>query len=94
MQLVRGRKFPFVADGGGVWSFLHIDDAARATLAALERNVPGVYNVVDDDPAELAHWLPELARIAGAKPPRRIPAWLARPRYASWRDGFRAVLGS
>jgi nucleoside-diphosphate-sugar epimerase len=69
---------PVIGAGTGVWSFLHIDDAAEATVAAVERGRPGVYNMADDDPAQVAVWLPELARILGAKPPRRIPAWLAR----------------
>ena len=70
---------PVVGDGGGVWSFVHIDDAAAATLAALERGAPGaIYNVVDDDPAPVRDWLPALAGAAGAKPPRRLPRWLAR----------------
>jgi nucleoside-diphosphate-sugar epimerase len=69
---------PIIGAGTGVWSFLHIDDAAAATVAALERGGPGVYNIADDDPAQVAVWLPELARILGAKPPRRIPGWLAR----------------
>lgn len=77
--LVRARKLPIVGGGGGVWSFLHVDDAAGATVAALERGAPGIYNVVDDDPAPVAAWLPALAAAVGAPPPRRVPAWLARP---------------
>jgi nucleoside-diphosphate-sugar epimerase len=120
-EAVRRRQFPLVGDGGGAWSFIHVDDAATATLAAIEHGRPGIYNVVDDDPAPVREWLPYLAEVAGAKPPRRVPAWLAkrfvgehgvammtqtrgasnakskrelgwRPEYASWRDGFRAVL--
>jgi 2-alkyl-3-oxoalkanoate reductase len=75
---VRRRQFPIVAGGTGVWSFIHIDDAATATLAAIERGRAGVYNIVDDDPAPVAEWLPALAAAIGAKPPRRVPAWLAR----------------
>jgi 2-alkyl-3-oxoalkanoate reductase len=75
---VRKRQFPIVGSGGGVWSFVHIHDAATATLAALERGAPGVYNIVDDDPAPAREWLPVLAAAAGAKPPRHIPRWLAR----------------
>lgn len=75
---VRRRQFPIVAGGTGVTSFIHIDDAATATLAAIEKGKPGVYNIVDDDPATVAEWLPALAAAIGAKPPRRIPAWLAR----------------
>jgi nucleoside-diphosphate-sugar epimerase len=75
---VRSRSFPIVGDGGGVWSFLHLDDAAAATVLALERGAAGIYNVVDDEPAPTRVWLPELARIVGAKPPQRFPRWLAR----------------
>jgi nucleoside-diphosphate-sugar epimerase len=79
VELIRKRRFPIVGDGGGVWSFIHIDDAAAATLAAHERGTPGaIYNVVDDDPAPVREWLPALAAAAGAKPPRRLPRWLAR----------------
>jgi nucleoside-diphosphate-sugar epimerase len=79
VEMIRKRRFPIVADGGGVWSFVHIDDAAAATLAALERGAPGaIYNVVDDDPAPVREWLPALAAAADAKPPRRLPRWLAR----------------
>jgi 2-alkyl-3-oxoalkanoate reductase len=77
-RLVRQRRLPVVGGGGGIWSFTHIDDAATATVAALERG-RGVYNIVDDDPAPVVQWLPRLAAALGAKPPRRIPAWLARP---------------
>ena len=78
VELVRKRRFPIVGDGGGVWSFVHVDDAAAATLAALERGAPGIYNVVDDEPAPVRAWMPALAKAAGAKPPRRLPRWLAR----------------
>jgi nucleoside-diphosphate-sugar epimerase len=78
-EAVRARKFPLVGDGGGVWSFCHVEDAAAATLAALERWTPGqLYNVCDDEPAPVREWLPALARAAGAKPPRHVPRWLAR----------------
>ncbi|PWU43868.1 dehydrogenase [Micromonospora globispora] len=116
---VRKRQLPVIGGGTGIWSFIEITDAAAATLAAVERGAPGVYNVVDDDPAPVAEWLPYLAKVAGAKPPLRLPAWLGRPlagefvvaqmtegrgcsnlkarkelgwepRYASWREGFRA----
>jgi len=119
---VRRRAFPIVGDGTGVWSFTHMDDAAAAAIAAAERGAAGVYNIVDDDPAPVAVWLPELARALGAKPPRHVPVWLGRlfvgdvgvsmmtrisgvsngkakqelgwkPRYQSWRDGFRYGLG-
>ena len=75
---IRHRRFPIVGAGSGVWSFIHIDDAAAATVAAVERARPGIYNVVDDEPAPVADWLPALAEAIGAKPPRRVPVWLAR----------------
>lgn len=75
---ILARKFPLVGDAGGYWSFLHIDDAAAATLVAVERGGRGVYNIVDDDPAPVREWLPFLAETLGAPPPRRIPRWLAR----------------
>jgi nucleoside-diphosphate-sugar epimerase len=78
VDAVRRRLFPIVAGGAGVWSFIHIDDAATATLAAIESARTGVYNIVDDDPAPVAEWLPFLADAIGAKPPRHLPAWLAR----------------
>jgi len=123
LKLFLKRRFPIIGDGAGIWSFTHIDDAAAATVAALEHGVPGVYNVVDDEPAPVSVWLPYLTRVLGAKPPRRIPVWLGRvvageaivlmmtetrgssnakarrelgwkPRYASWRDGFRHGLAN
>lgn len=75
---VRRRRFPVVGQGSGVFSFIHLDDAATATVAAVERGAPGVYNVVDDDPAPMSAWLPAYAQAIGAKPPRRVPLWLAR----------------
>jgi nucleoside-diphosphate-sugar epimerase len=119
LEAVRKRQVPVIGGGTGVWSFIEITDAAAATLAAVEGGAPGIYNVVDDDPAPVAEWLPYLAEVAGAKPPLRVPAWLGRllagefvvaqmtssrgysnekakkelgwePRYASWREGFRA----
>jgi nucleoside-diphosphate-sugar epimerase len=78
VDLVRARKFPVVGDGGGVWSFVHISDAADATVAAIERDARGIYNVVDDDHAPVAEWLPVAARAVGAKPPRHVPRWLGR----------------
>ena len=113
------RRVPVIGGGTGVWSFIEITDAAAATLAAVEGGAPGIYNVVDDDPAPVSEWLPYLAQVAGTKPPLRLPAWLGRllagefvvaqmttsrgssnqkarkelgwvPRYASWREGFRA----
>ncbi len=78
LEPVRKRRFPLVGDGAGVWSFVHLDDAAAATVAAVERGEPGIYNVVDDDPAPVSEWLPALAAALGAPPPRRLPAWLGR----------------
>ena len=78
LELVRKRRFPIVGDGGGVWSFVHLDDAATATALALENGAAGIYNIVDDEPAPVSEWLPALAAAIGAKPPRRIPRWLAR----------------
>lgn len=123
VDMVRKRRFPIVGSGGGMWSFVHIQDAASATVAVIERGLPGIYHVVDDEPAPVSVWLPELAHAIGAPPPRRIPTWLARPligehgvvmmteiraasnakikrelgwspRYASWRDGFRATFAT
>ena len=119
VTMVRKRQLPLIGGGAGVWSFVEITDAAAATIAAVERGAPGLYNVVDDDPAPVAQWLPYLAEVAGGKPPLRVPVWLGRllagelvviqmttvrgssnekakkeldwePRYASWREGFRA----
>ena len=78
MELVRKRKFPVVGDGGGIWSFIHVADAADATVAAIERGSRGVYNVVDDDPAPVAEWLPALAEELGAKKPMRVPRFVGR----------------
>ena len=78
IQPVRKRQFPIVGDGGGVSSFVHLDDAAAATVLALEHAGPAIYNVVDDEPAPVREWLPVLAKALGAKPPRRFPVWLAR----------------
>jgi nucleoside-diphosphate-sugar epimerase len=75
---IRARKLPIVGDGGGVWSFIHIADAAEATLAAIERGRRGIYNIVDDEPATAAEWLPVAAEHVGAKPPRRVPRFLGR----------------
>jgi nucleoside-diphosphate-sugar epimerase len=77
-ELVRKRKFPLVGEGGGVWSFVHVADAAEATLAAVEHGSRGVYNVVDDDPAPVAEWLPALAQTLGAKKPMRVPRFVGR----------------
>jgi len=119
VEMVRKRQFPVIGGGAGIWSFIEIADAAAATVAAVGSGAPGVYNIVDSDPAPVAEWLPYLAKVAGAKPPLRLPVWLGRllagdfvvsqmteargssnekakkelgwePRYASWREGFRA----
>ncbi|MFZ1864413.1 MAG: NAD(P)-dependent oxidoreductase, partial [Polyangiales bacterium] len=78
VEILRKRRLPIVGDGAGIWSFLHIQDASRATVAAISRGSPGVYNVVDDEPAPVSAWLPFLAQALDAKPPRRVPVWLAR----------------
>jgi nucleoside-diphosphate-sugar epimerase len=119
LDVLRKRQLPVIGGGTGIWSFIETTDAAAATLAAVDRGEPGVYNVVDSEPAPVAEWLPYLAGVAGAKPPLRVPGWLGRllagefvvtqmtsargssnekavkdlgwvPRYASWREGFRA----
>jgi 2-alkyl-3-oxoalkanoate reductase len=119
LDQVRKRRVPMIGGGTGIWSFTEITDAAAATVAAVERGAPGVYNIVDDEPAPVSEWLPYLAKVLDAKPPLRVPAWLGRlaagelavvmmttmrgssnakakreldwtPRYASWREGFRA----
>ena len=77
--MVAKRQFPVVGGGTGVWSFIHIDDAAEATVRAIESDVTGIFNIVDDDPAPVSEVVPVLARAIGAKPPWRLPAWLARP---------------
>ena len=77
-RTVQRRWFPIIGDGSGVFSYIHIDDAASATVAAVERGAPGVYNVVDDEPAPTREWLPALAEALGAKPPRRVPLWLGK----------------
>jgi len=75
---IRKRQFAIIGAGDGIWSFVHIDDVASATVAAVERGERGVYNVVDDEPTPVAEWLPYLADVVGAKPPRRVPVWLGR----------------
>jgi 2-alkyl-3-oxoalkanoate reductase len=77
-EMVRKRRIPIVGSGAGMWSFVHIDDAAAATVAAIERGTRGVYNVCDDEPAPAREWLPVLADALGAKPPRHVPRWLGR----------------
>lgn len=78
LEPVRKRQFPIVGSGGGVASFIHLDDAAAATVLALEHDRAGIYNVVDDEPAPVREWLPVLANVLDAKPPRHFPRWLAR----------------
>lgn len=78
VEVVRKRRFPVVGDGEGVWSFVHLDDAASATALAVERALPGIYNIVDDEPAPVSEWLPSVAEAIGAKPPRHVPRWLAQ----------------
>ncbi len=119
---VRRRRYPVVGAGTGLQSFVHMDDVVETTVQALDRGEPGVYNVVDDDPAPMHQWLPAYAAAIGAPEPRRVPAWLARlvvgpfiaaqaihmrgasnqkakrafdwkPKYSSWREGFRVALG-
>ena len=78
IEAISKRMFPIVGDGGGVSSFIHLDDAAAATVLALEHDGPGIYNIVDDEPAPVREWLPAVAKIVGAGPPRHFPRWLAR----------------
>lgn len=78
VEEVRKRRYPVVGEGDATFSFIHIDDAAAAVVAALDHGAPGVYNVVDDEPSPMREWLPALAEVLGAKPPRRLPPWLVR----------------
>src|SRR3954453_19188025 len=78
IEPVRKRQFPIVGDGAGIWSWIHLDDAAAATVLALEHDGPAIYNIVDNEPAPVREWLPVLADALGAKPPRHVPVWLAR----------------
>jgi nucleoside-diphosphate-sugar epimerase len=78
VELVRKRRMPIIGDGGGSWSWIHLDDAAAATVAAVEHGRRGIYNIVDDEPAPVSVWLPYLAKVIGAKPPMRLPVWLGR----------------
>lgn len=77
-EAVRKRKFPVVGNGAGVWSFIHIEDAADATVAAIEHGRRGIYNIVDDEPAPVSEWLPAVANAVGARAPRHVPRWLGR----------------
>ncbi len=79
LDQIRHRRVPLVGDGAGWWSFLHVEDAASATVMAVERGKPGnIYNIVDDEPVQVREWLPALAEMLGAKPPFHVPAWIAR----------------
>jgi nucleoside-diphosphate-sugar epimerase len=78
IEPVRKRQYPLVGDGGGITSWIHLEDAAAATVLALERDGPAIYNVVDDEPAPVREWLPVFVQALGAKPPRHVPTWLAR----------------
>jgi nucleoside-diphosphate-sugar epimerase len=78
LQAVRKRQYPIVGDGAGIMSFIHLDDAAAATVLALDQPGPAIYNITDDEPAAARDWLPVLAEAAGARPPRHVPTWLAR----------------
>jgi nucleoside-diphosphate-sugar epimerase len=78
VEMIRRRRLPIIGSGAGVWSWIHLDDAAAATVAAVEHGRRGVYNVVDDEPAPVSVWLPDVAQAVGAKPPLRVPAWLGR----------------
>jgi nucleoside-diphosphate-sugar epimerase len=78
LDAIQRRQMPIVGRGAGIWSFTHIADAAAATVAALQRGTPGIYNVADDEPAPVCEWLPFLASAIGARPPRRVPSWLGR----------------
>jgi nucleoside-diphosphate-sugar epimerase len=77
-ELIRRRRFPLVGNGTGIWSFVQIEDAAEATVAAVERGRRGIYNIVDDEPAAVAEWLPAIAAALGAKPPHRVPRLIGR----------------
>lgn len=79
IKAVRKRQFPLVGKGNGIISLIHIDDAASATVRAVGHSAPGLYNIVDDEPAPQSQWLPFLAEAVGAKPPRKLPAWLVKP---------------
>jgi 2-alkyl-3-oxoalkanoate reductase len=78
IEPVRKRQYPIVGDGGGIFPWIHLEDAAAATVLALEHDGPAIYNIVDDEPAPVREWLPVLAQALDAKPPRRLPTWLAR----------------
>jgi 2-alkyl-3-oxoalkanoate reductase len=94
LEPVRKRLFPIVGDGGGVWSFIHLDDAAEATVVALEHHGAAIYNIVDDEPGPVRDWLPALAEVLGAKPPRRFAAGLRRGLRVRGRDHTSTTTGS
>ncbi|AKU18377.1 NAD-dependent epimerase/dehydratase family protein [Luteipulveratus mongoliensis] len=87
-EQVRGRKLPLVGDASGVFSFTHIEDAASAAVVAVDHGGPGIYNIVDDEPAPVSVWLPYLSEVVGAKPPLRVPAWLAKPLAGGFAVGM------
>jgi 2-alkyl-3-oxoalkanoate reductase len=95
LEDVRRRRLPIVGKGTGTFSFIHVDDAADATLAAIERGAPGIYNITDDEPAPLSEWAPVLAAAADARPPLRVPVWLARlvagRQVATWATELRGA---
>ena len=78
LEALRARKLPIIGNGAGIWSFVHIEDAAEATVIAAERGARGIYQIADDEPAPVAEWLPVVSRRLGAKPPMRVPRWLGR----------------
>jgi nucleoside-diphosphate-sugar epimerase len=78
LEAIAARMMPLAGQAGGINSFIHIDDAAAATALAVDRGAPGLYNIVDDEPAPVSEWLPYLAEVIGAKPPRRVRVWIAR----------------
>ena len=84
IELIRKRQLPIVGEGTGVWSFIHVEDAATASVAAVEGGPAGIYNVVDDEPATVSEWVPALAAAVGAKPPRRVPRWIGRLAAGEW----------
>jgi nucleoside-diphosphate-sugar epimerase len=88
IKLVRKRLFPLIGGGTGYFSWVYVDDAASATVLAVEQQAAGVFNIVDDEPAPVSQWLPYLAECVGAKPPRRLPAWLARPLAGEFAVGM------
>lgn len=78
VELIRKRRMPIIGTGAGIWSFIHVNDVARSTVASISRGDSGIYNIVDDDPAPVSTWLPALADAVGAKPPYRLPVWVGK----------------